>query len=1012
MKVVKSSIILLFTINSTYANGNIGLLQNDPLLPDGAVLIGNGMVMGTGAGVGIDNISMGLVEQVSDYAKKSVDIEQSLRRKRLQFFENPDKFSNRVAPIRYDANFITSGFMSPILLDGDSQMSDFDPEGDAISLVGEDTNKQPSATLNFKIGNYVSTSYLYSSPRASLFNSGWSTPVSEGWGSSSYDFYQSYKPCPGNKALTDGLGDSAQFLESFMYKLDTRFMGCSDEYLTVVDDGYNLKPMIDTKKFCKCASEISHEDNVEEQIENKDVLDDFADKLYGKLLAHRMKNFAEFLERSKGRFDEFEKGKDSVDSYSCSSKNVEALSKKLKGCFGGSAASAIDKALELDGTKDSRGFFSSLIPLGESGKLGRSKDRMAQLFSKVNEKTISKPAYEKGEDQKVKEFAEIFILQYEKHSKDILGFPRSYVDELNAYIQSDPVMLGAYLDFKKNELEVMDSILKAKASDENRRAINSYVRLDQQYLSQVQEDMLQLQFATSIFSKTLPRLIDGSSKATIAQISKAFNDLEMGNEEGVKAMGDIYSVMKEQHEQELRLSCRDQIMFLEESCNEDNAQEVMSSVSTEEFIAINDSVDGVNSEDVSINAKKYCVAMNKGLFKDSERTVLSVEVASQSVVDEIRSVYDPSSDIASKRKSNDENNVANGALGGFTERANTAGQIISNGQQDASGVAGDGSSSEYNFDEAAQFLESYNSSNSSLPSNSFASSNVIDNNSLQSMIQNPSTSVKSLEDVKTRVEDEAEAIAKELEENRNSTAVSTDEASQSAELRAELAALKAQIAELNTAITAKSEKPIDEDDPEREKRIAAQRNKVMSNIAASSGFGGGRRDAAPAGNTRAVQQASSGSSIPSNLSAGAGGSSSSAGTGISAINRLGATGGLGLTAGSSSRASSGAVAGDNIAKSDQRLVAKAIAEGNNSVVLADGRVYYIGHDEDGNVILSETAEEVLAGVTSPEQEGPQLPTPKAEDGPKREIASEGEEVKVPGEDSIYTKFLNAAEINE
>ncbi|EPZ51343.1 hypothetical protein M902_2698 [Bacteriovorax sp. BAL6_X] len=980
MKVVKSSIILMFTLNSVMANEGIGILNGSngqaAVIPAGEttqVLDGSTLD---------DEVHLQLVEQAIGQAEKSVSIEQSLRRKRLQFFLNSDSLVSKVTPMSYDSNFLATAYMSEV----PTLMSDFSATDESY--------------LNFtnpKSSRVDVSKYVDSGASQSLFNSNWSNI--------NFDFDQGYTEC--NPTIGNFSGNS-RFLEGVIFDLGTRINGCSDEYLTLVDDGYNILPLIDTKKFCSCTSEFSYEDDVEKQLESDDLLNDFADNLYGKLVAHRMKNFEDFLKRSKDRFDLFDESKEVVDEYSCSRKNIAVISEKLKGCFGGSAASAIDKKLGLDNSKDTSSFLSNLISMGPSGKLGRSKDRMAQIFSKMKDSNTQPYGQSVSEEQKVKEFTEIFVLGYEKHSQGPLGFTREYINKLSGYIYNDRIMRGAYEDFRKKELDYMDSVLKAKESENNKSSFASQMSLEKQSLSLVQEDMLFLQFATAIFSKTLPRLLDGSSKASYADISKAFNELETESDEGVKAMGDIYNVIKGQHEQELRASCKEQIMLLEESCNESNAEEVMSSLSTEEFIAINEVNDGL--DDRSINARKYCSALNKGLFKDSEVVVKNYALESQKGMDEIRSAYDPSNKLASKTRREVDESLGH-SIGGFSERSSNAGDIINNGNEGT--VANDTSSSDYNFDEAAQFLESYNNTSSSAANSNFTNSNVIDSNSLQTMIQNPSTSVKSLEDVRSKVEDEAMAVAKEIEESQNSTAVSTDEASQSAELKAELAALKAQIAELNSAITSKNENSDPTDELDRQKNAAIQRNRAASNFSGSSGFGGGRRDVNSTNNPRAIQQSTSGSSIPTNSSVGSTGSTSSVGAGVSGLSRLGATGGLGLTSGGpSSRASSGAVAGDNIAKSDQRLVAKAIAEGSNSVVLADGRIYYIGHDEEGNVILSETAEEVLASVPGPEQEGPQLPSPKAEDGVKREIASEEEDVKEPREDSIYSKFLDAAEISD
>ncbi|MFG1485427.1 hypothetical protein ABMA77_05115 [Halobacteriovorax sp. RZ-1] len=1001
MKVVKSSIILLFTINSSFANGQSGLIsgvadQSGDML---GAAVGNAVVNASGQFNAVDPVQQVLVQQVYNIAETNNDFEKSIRLKRLQLreLEGGDGIRSKVPPMYYSASFLQTGLMSRI----EDPMDDFSYDN-LIELNYDDGDKSLKGLSNSPFTFKQKVQYPHSSAVA-VGSNPWNNATA-------FRFDEAYRPCTGDDSISENrLGTNGEFLESFMFKLDSRFKGCSDDYLTIDEDPFSITPKVDPQKFCNCANKITHSDEQEEELGQKDVIDNFSDKIYEKVVAHRVKEFKDFLESARVRFDEFDKHSNVNDPYSCSGQNIENLSNKLKSCFAGRLGDAIDKKLELDSSDDMIGlhFMTTIPALGNSSRQSRAKNRLEQIFEDIDKNVSGQRQMFTTDEEKLKEFANIFILEYSQHKRGPLGFPRSYVARLNKYIYSDPVMYGAYQDFRKQELDVTDKTLRAKANLENKSYGWGSSFVDNMYISQVQEDMLMLQFATSISSQTLPRLLDGSSKASLSEISNALNALETKNDQGAKVMGDMYNVIRNQHEDELRATCRQKIEALEKDCNS-SPKEIMSSLSLEEFVAINDT----NSEDVSLNSRKYCLALDMGVTNENAAKLASSVVSdSQKVLEQIKGSYDPTTGLATNKVKSDDDSKLDGGLGGFVERANTAGDIINNGQD--SGVANDGSSSEYNFDEAAQFLESYNSSNSAVANSSFTSSNVIDSNSLQSMIQNPTTSVKSLEDVRSRVEDEAEAIAKEIEENQSSTAVSTDEASQSAELKAELAALKAQIAELNSAITSKNESSDPTDDPEREKRIAAQRNKVMSNIAANSGFGGGRRDTSASGSPRAVQQASGGSNIPTNSGASGAGSISSAGSGVSGINRLGATGGLGLTSGSSSsRANSGAVAGDNIAKSDQRLVAKAIAEGSNSVVLADGRVYYIGHDEDGNVILSETAEEVLASVPGPEQEGPQLPTPKAEDGPKREIASEGEETKAPGEDSIYSKFLDAAEINE
>lgn len=96
---------------------------------------------------------------------------------------------------------------------------------------------------------------------------------------------------------------------------------------------------------------------------------------------------------------------------------------------------------------------------------------------------------------------------------------------------------------------------------------------------------------------------------------------------------------------------------------------------------------------------------------------------------------------------------------------------------------------------------------------------------------------------------------------------------------------------------------------------------------------------------------------------------------------------------------------------DRNLVHEALQNGSNLVVLANGVTYFIDHDEDGNVILSESSKELEALAFSSFM-GPPIPVAVKSEQEIAERSIASEPLEEYQEESIYSKFLNAAEAVE
>lgn len=680
-----------------------------------------------------------------------------------------------------------------------------------------------------------------------------------------------------------------------------------------------------------------------------------------------------------------------LSDFSDSACSPKKVASKLSKCFSNEATKIIDDSYNLASGNAITEFFKSREATAEN----RIKQVFEDSIDKLNKSTYRE---ERGEErmQKQEKFVNLFVSKFmfkDFKNPDVVKevFNTSYLAQIEEYVLSNPEIREDYTMFIATESQKLK-----KAPGE------------EVFLTSEMKAILNGQFALTIHKS----IIDNVGSLGNERFKQFIDDVRVTTDEDASedkrrsALRNVAHLgLKNYRDTANRLSlenCEAELDKLEFACDESNANEFFhNNVSLNDFIG---SVGvGDDNTEVPIEASGlYCHAVEIGAVDKSV------------AINENLTPATSFSSLSSERIFNKKINISNisdskagaSAYSGVDGASNAANII--NGDiagENIDGVLSTGTDAEtYNFDKAANMFDSMSKSGGSM----FSDSSVIDSDSLASMVSSPSTTAEDMGQVKSRVEDKLEEVEGEISRNERSNAISTEQLKENEELKSELAALKEQLAQINSAISEKSKEGSVVDSAPQE-ATSEERQASRTNPAVFSGSS--RRDSSysPAP-TRAQAAASAAVSVPTASSIGS--AISSAGAGVSGISKLGATGGLGFTATTSSASVGGRISGESIAKVDQSLVAKAISEGSNIVVLADGRVYYIGQDEDGNVVLSESAEEVLAGVVGPEEEGPQLPdeVAKPEGAASREIASEPEENS--GEDSIYSKFLNAAEIDE
>ncbi len=753
--------------------------------------------------------------------------------------------------------------------------------------------------------------------------------------------------------------------------------------------------------FCGCVDRFKPKDL---------VLPSDVDEIYRQIdkiarpqiLANSLAKFFEDLETMDKRYRHGLNGSQSI-GFNCSDKKIDEMSERINGCFDSEALKLVDIQKNFDVNEDDyeKGKYLSFLTSDKARRKKLAKDRLGQYFSKIRgdrEKWAESTASSINWQEHQQKFAKIFLVDVFKAQFDFEKNKDFSLDTeaIREYASTSPVLSHDYYAFMDDERAKVIKSTSDWTSEQNYSSMQMLEKEGENYLNE--------QFGLMMFRKLTNHF---KKKGIFEKFIKLSQGAVNGDERALRNLSFLANhSFREIVDRENEAICNNTIDRLEKICDAENSNEYYkNNLSLSTFV---NSL-GYFSENNTVAVKDsalYCHAWKNGAIDSKAATAGDLSDNDISIISS-SAIFPPSGSIGGTAKLDDNNDHSNSGLVDLDNPGAPLGGMDDAAIQAAVGASEAGN--DYNFDEAANLFDNMNNQQQA---NDFPDSNVMDSQSLQSMVTDPNVSTEKMIQAKSDIEAEVKSVEAEIKENEKSNAVSTEQLKQNEELKAQLAALKAQINQLNTSIAKKAD--TDREESEAPVDVAVQAPTKRSSSSFNSFAGSGNRNTGQANNARTFTASNSAGGI-GGAAAAAGSSFSSAGAGVAGINKLGATGGLGLTSGSGAsgaRSYSAGVISDNIAKSDQKLVAQAISEGSNSVVLADGRVYYIGQDEDGNVILSETAEEVLAGVLGPEEEGPQLPVKKEEksEEAKRSIASEKEEGTA--EESIYSKFLNAAEIAE
>ncbi len=777
------------------------------------------------------------------------------------------------------------------------------------------------------------------------------------------------------KSVGKIIGDTAAEVFSIAPKVGDEAYACEKRLFSVslVEELYQKETNVD--KYCECVDQTSKEQGI--ALENdKEKMSTYNRSFYSAIIANRIYSLLDFIGSNQSRLEYrrfFEPEEDLSKKFTCTSRDAEKISQKIKNCFDPGIVLALQKktgyAFRPVLTKDDEKTAKDYLDMSFKYK-SREFENFTAKFKEENGFKLGVET-----DYMQVDFGKTFLVDLPKYQrvKDLNNIPDSFIKDVRKYIAHDIGLMQEYYAFRSNEIDTLKTMGQSLyyASEGKRGSID----LSEDSISRSQEDRMISQFAfiyQSKFLATLDRTL-GNDKG-IRKLMK-----RLGHS-GSRGRDELFAVHQNYHMEArdgLVSECEQQISELERVCNEDMA-EVLKSVSAVEFTDANKNFGGQSIQ----TAKYYCDAIDRGevskavaigsggvfnfdhdsmkTFKDAKRKhqdYLSTSIAANEATKQ------HSLDVAAVPEVTAETKIS------VHEKQYTESLI--------------GEMSEQNHQKFNEF------------NNQNMSQQQIDTDYMQVTSDQNVVAQTPVAQVKVEKIKEEESLA--------SKSVSSDSSEMDNGLNDELTALRAQIKELNAMVA-------DSSNPKKPQGLAKPKTSkaVISNEQSTFVSNGARNGHL---------------SSPSNSSSQSIASSGGASSGVRAISSgassiATAASSLALT---SSQASGLALASANkttfsvesIDNQDQKLVNRAISQGNSLVTLADGNTYFIGLDEEGNVILSASEEDLMKVAINPELEGPQVPSEllaKVEVGAQRSIASET--IDVSSEGSIYNDFLNAAEITE
>ncbi|MFG1504609.1 hypothetical protein [Halobacteriovorax sp. ZH5_bin.2] len=762
----------------------------------------------------------------------------------------------------------------------------------------------------------------------------------------------------------------------------SRYGNACRDTLYSVDLNEGAKERIEVKQYCECVSNVTTSITQEQSlIPNSDEA--YKNKFHSAIVANRVYNLLDLIRDNAGRLERYRhklaiRDKD-FDRFTCTKSDIDKISQKIESCFGPQVKNAIDKKLGYN-----------LDNLLKTNAEGEAKKRLNQLFTRSNsdideyfdEKIAAENvALDARGGGKKNQFIDLFIVRFNEQRIGGEGYSKYYKDDLKAYVYNNKIFSREFYSFREKEIAKTDKLSRSLYYQTNGKE----GRLDyaDQIFTAEEEEQFLIQYVSFFSSKFMKSMVRDAND--FEQVTKALKDIKNDDVDTKKFIFDSLMNHLTDLKEEVISECDSRIQELEYTCDPSNFDEVMKSVSAVEFTEANELFGGNNIE----TANFYCSAVDKGEISQTVASGYGNFTSTYDpalVFDEVRGSH--GQQIASIRESYEKGGLANTFNNG--PKVNTGIENVATDSLD------DGA-----FSKTAEYL---NKKYTNTQGGGINPESQMTTMGQTQVAQVQTNAISSTSDTKhERVERE---IENQVEKIENQLATSVNDDSEAQELRKQLRELKDQLANV-----AKNALAVNEESSKKRERFPAS-EQVFNDDTSYNGVHASGYAGTASSHTLARAHASAGTSGGRGGGGASIGASASAGmaAAASALGPQEMASGLSLS--SSARSDVLSVSDNRIGKQDRKLVADAISNGSNRVVLADGQTYFIGHDDNGNVILSQSKDALYEVAILPELEGPQLEFDQIKklDNAGRSIASEPSEVS--SEESIYSKFLNAAEISE
>ncbi len=727
---------------------------------------------------------------------------------------------------------------------------------------------------------------------------------------------------------------------------------------------------INVDQYCRCVDKVAAT-SPEKFVIPDNSFEAFKSKSYNSIMANRVYDLFNLIESNAFSFNKYKEqyhiNNGASPDFSCTESDIDKISEKIKGCFNTDIKNALDEKFEL--SFSAKGFRDG------DGNLKDAKIRLTHIFDNATDRVNE---FYGSDNRRVSDSSQIIDLVYNEFNKESHGvdkFSDEYLGRVKNFIESNELFRHEYYGHRQKAI--------AEADEDNRiryyqtRGNEGTLNYKERIFSTKDENDFIISYLTTLNINFLKNVVNNFDD--LEEVSNFLNDLDKSENLTVKRKANsIFWKTIHNSNKELVDECKDRIEALEYACDPANTDEVMEGITAVEFSKSNENFGG---QDI-FSAKYYCGSVG---------TAIDTKVAS-SYGKVYRSTADTST-IFNDIKTSYSNEIASFSESGTKNKSSLVDSSFTTNKQPITEEITDNT-----FDQSAEYLSKNLEQRENLP-------NQMDGQNLaSSIVQN--NSIKSSRD-ETYSDNKDEISDVIIDQDEKITSDSTDQLRDTENsLRKQISELQNQVAEFTKNVN--NRKKSQRDKPSNTKKAASASNELenpfnrsSNNISRSSGaIIPSVSNIAPGPPATASSRSASSGSFSSSTSSGTASGTSSI------VNN----GGMKLVANSNNAQT--IKLDDNVINSqDRKLVKEALQSGSNIVVLANGVTYFIEHDENGNVILSESSEE-LEAIAFSSFVGPRLPMQANEikQVAGRSIASEV--IEKTDEDSIYMKFLNAAEAIE